>query len=90
MCYLAFIEGKFEEGEKHGQIAIKLEPLSAIDHADLAWTLLIAHKFQEALAFAKTGIELDGNSFLSHRIKGLCHIALRRYQEQLPVTLQQC
>ncbi len=65
------------------RIAIKLEPLSAIDHANLAWTLLCAHKFAEALAIAKTGIELDNYSFLSHRIAGLCYIVLQRYDEAI-------
>ena len=72
------MEGNFDEAEKHGKIAIKLEPLSAIDHADLSWTFYYAHKFEEALAFAKTGIELDANSFLSHRLAGLCYIALKQ------------
>jgi len=83
MCYLGFVEGKFDEAEEHGQIAIKLEPLSAIDHADLAWTLNMAQRFEEALAIAKTTIELDGNSFLSHRIAGLCYLALKRNDEAI-------
>jgi pentatricopeptide repeat protein len=83
MIYLGWIEGKFDEAEKQLQTSIKLEPLSAIDHADLAWTLLMARKFEEALAVAKVGIELDNNSFLSHRIAGLCYIVLHRYMEAI-------
>ena len=74
MLCLAWVEGKFDEAEKQGQIAIKLEPLSAIDYADLSWTLYTACRFEEALAFAKTGIELDANSFLSYRLAGLCYL----------------
>jgi tetratricopeptide (TPR) repeat protein len=74
---------EFDEAEDQGRVAIKLEPLSAIDHADFAWTLLMARKFEEALAIAKTGIELDNNSFLSHRIAGLCYLVLQRYDEAL-------
>jgi len=81
MAYFAFSQGKFDEAERHGRIAIKIEPLSAIDHADLSWTLYMANKFEEALTVAKTGIELDANSFLSHRLAGLCYIALKRYDE---------
>ena len=77
------MEGNFAEAEKHGKIAIKLEPLSAIDHADLSWTLYYANKFEEALSFAKTGIELDANSFLSQRMAGLCYTALKRYEEAI-------
>jgi TolB-like protein/Tfp pilus assembly protein PilF len=83
MEYLAWVEGNFEEAERQGQIAIKLEPLSAIDHADLAWTLHTASRFEEALTYANKGIELDGNSFLSHRIAGLCYIALKRFEEAI-------
>ncbi|HYK46961.1 MAG TPA: adenylate/guanylate cyclase domain-containing protein [Parafilimonas sp.] len=83
MICLGWVEGKFEEAEEQQRIAIKLEPLSAIDHADLAWTLLMAHKFEEALAIAKIGIELDNNSFLSHRVAGLAYMQLKRYEEAI-------
>lgn len=83
MLCLGWVEGKFDEAEEQAQIAIKREPLSAIDHADYAWTLLMAGKFEEGLATAKTGIELDNNSFLSHRIAGLCYIVLQRYNEAI-------
>ncbi|MGK2864947.1 MAG: adenylate/guanylate cyclase domain-containing protein [Chitinophagaceae bacterium] len=83
MLCLGWVEGKFDEAEEQARIAIKREPLSAIDHADFAWTLLMARKFDEALAIAKTGIELDNNSFLSHRIAGLCYIVLQRYNEAI-------
>lgn len=83
LILFGWIEGKFDEAEKQGQIAIKLEPLSAIDHGDLCWTVYGAGKFEEALAIAKTGIELDANSFLSWRVAGLCHLALNRYEEAI-------
>ncbi|GAA4431687.1 adenylate/guanylate cyclase domain-containing protein [Pontibacter saemangeumensis] len=83
LAYLAQVEGNFAEAERHGRIAVKLEPLSAIDHADLAWTLYYARKFEEALAFALTGVELDPYSFLSHRLAGLCYMALNRFEEAI-------
>ena len=83
MVCLAWVEGKFEEAREQCLKAIKLEPLSAIDHADLAWALYTAGKFEEALTYAKTGIELDGNSFLSHRVAGLCYMGLKRYEEAI-------
>jgi TolB-like protein/class 3 adenylate cyclase len=81
MLYHAWGLGNFEAAEKECHIAVKLEPLSAIDHADLAWTLLSASKYEAALAVAKTGIELDANSFLSHWVAGLSFIALKRFDE---------
>ena len=83
MLYLTWVEGKFDEAGKQGQLAIKLEPLSAIDHADLSWTMYTAGKFDEALAIAQTGIELDANSFLSHRLAGLSYIRLNRNEEAI-------
>jgi TolB-like protein/class 3 adenylate cyclase/Tfp pilus assembly protein PilF len=81
MTFLSWVEGNFEEAEKEGKLAISLEPLSAIDHADYAWTLYTGKKYSEALTFARKGIELDNSSFLSHRIAGLCYLALNRYEE---------
>ena len=85
MGCLAWLEGKFEEAEQHCQTAIKIDPLSAIDHADYAWVLLTAHKFEEALINAKEGIQLDANSFLSHRLAGLCYLALKRYAKAIEI-----
>ena len=87
LAYLNQVEGNFAEAEKHGKIAIRLAPLSAIDHADLSWTFYYAHRFEEALAVAKTGIELDANSFLSHRLAGLCYLALKQYEEAIDTFL---
>jgi adenylate cyclase len=83
MVQLGFVEGDFEGAEKHGHMAIKLEPLSAIDHADLAWTLHTAGRFEESLECAQIAMELDGNSFLAHRLTGLSYIALERYPEAI-------
>ncbi|HYV93393.1 MAG TPA: adenylate/guanylate cyclase domain-containing protein [Chitinophagales bacterium] len=83
MLYKAFGEGNFEEAEREGQIGIKLEPLSAIDHADLAWSRVAGSKFEDALAEARTGIELDANSFLSHWLAGIALLGLGRYEESI-------
>ncbi|WP_162054655.1 adenylate/guanylate cyclase domain-containing protein [Pontibacter pamirensis] len=83
MLYLGFVQGKFDEAVERIHIALKLEPLSAIDHADMAWTLYVAGKFEEALTYAKTGVDLDANSFLSLRIAGLCYMQLRHHDEAI-------
>ncbi len=83
MINLGFWQGKFEEAEKQGRLAIKVDPLMAINHADLAWTLYNAGRFEEALILAKTGIELDNNSFLSHRLAGLSHIELKHDEDAI-------
>jgi TolB-like protein/Flp pilus assembly protein TadD len=83
LIYLSWVEGNFEEAESQAQISTRLEPLSAIDYADLAWILHTAGRFEEALTYAQTGIEIDAHSFLSQRIAGLCYIALQRYKEAI-------
>jgi TolB-like protein/class 3 adenylate cyclase len=83
--YLAWGEGKFNEAEQQGLTAIKLEPLSAIDHADLAWVLHTAGRFEESLVYAKAGVDLDGNSFLSHRLWALCCLSLKLYQKAIEI-----
>jgi TolB-like protein/Flp pilus assembly protein TadD len=83
LIYLNFVEGNFYEAEKEGRTAIKLEPLSAIDHADLSWTLHTWGKFEEALSVAQTGIDIDNNSFISHRLAGLSYMGLKRYEEAI-------
>lgn len=83
LIYLSWVEGNFKEAEKQARISIRLEPLSAIDYADLAWILHTAGRFEEALAYTQTGIEIDNHSFLSQRVAGLCYIALQRYEEAI-------
>lgn len=85
MVCLGFFQGRFAEAEKQVRIAIKVEPLSAINHADLAWTLHTTGRFEEALAAAKTGIELDNNSFLSHRLAALSYMALNQYENAINI-----
>ncbi|MFL5738710.1 MAG: adenylate/guanylate cyclase domain-containing protein [Flavisolibacter sp.] len=81
--YLACIEGKFEEAEKHGQTGINLEPLSSICYANYSLILHCAGKFKEALEACQTGIELDANSYLCHVNAGLTQMALQRYEDAL-------
>jgi adenylate cyclase len=79
--YLACVEGKFDEAERHGETAIKLEPLSAICYANYSLSLIFAKKFKEAIAACQTGIELDANSFLCHLSAGSAYTSLQMYEE---------
>ena len=81
--YLACIEGKFDEAEKHGEIAINLEPLSAICYANYSLILHCAGKYQDALAACNTGIDLDANSFLCHINAGVTQMALQQYEASI-------
>jgi pentatricopeptide repeat protein len=81
--YLSWIEGDFAEAEKHGKIAIKLEPLSAICHAMYAAILHTGGKFEEGLAVCKIGIGLDPNSFLCYLCEGNCYSGLQQYKKAI-------
>ena len=81
--YLSWVEGDFAEAEKHGEIAIILEPLSAICYATYSHILHSAGKFKEGLIICQTGIELDPNSFLCHLDEGLCYTGLKQYENAI-------
>ncbi|MFN2438547.1 MAG: adenylate/guanylate cyclase domain-containing protein, partial [Chitinophagaceae bacterium] len=81
--YLSWIEGDFAEAQKHGELAIKLEPLSAICYGHYALILHAAGKFKEGVEICKTGIEIDPNSFLCHLSEGLCYTGLQQYEDAI-------
>lgn len=81
--YLCWVEGDFEEAERHGQMAIQLEPLSAICHVFYSLILHTAGKFKEALALSKTGIELDGSSFFCHLSEGNAYMGLQQFDDAI-------
>lgn len=81
--YLACVEGIFEEAIKHGELAIKLEPLSSICYAMQSLILHSAGRYEEALAVCKVGIELDANSFVCHLNAGRIQMALHQYEEAI-------
>jgi adenylate cyclase len=81
--YLACVEGKFDEAEKHGKIAIKLEPLSSICYGNYSLILSSAGKFNEAIAACKTGIELDANSFVCHLNAGNVYTVIQQYENAI-------
>lgn len=78
---LSWVEGKFDEAEKYGETAIKLDPLSSICYASHALILHTAKKYEKSLEVAKTSIDLDGNSFVGHLGEGLSYLGLQRYDE---------
>jgi adenylate cyclase len=83
LYYYAWGTGNFEEAEQHGLTAIKHEPLSSICYAIYSLILISAGKLEEGLVAAKTGIELDANSFLCCRAKSISLRVLKRYDEAI-------
>jgi adenylate cyclase len=90
---LAWVKGDFEQAEKQGAICIQLEPLSAVCHGIYASILLVAGKFEQALAVARTGVELDPESFLCLLYEGWatlylgqCQAAITTFERLILVT----
>ncbi|HET6767824.1 MAG TPA: adenylate/guanylate cyclase domain-containing protein [Chitinophagaceae bacterium] len=79
--YLCWIEGKFEEGERHLNIAIELEPCNAMSYINKYAVLLTAGKFEEAFITAKQGYGMDPDSVIGNRIMGLAYCDNEQYAE---------
>jgi adenylate cyclase len=78
--YLAWVKGDFDNAQKHGRKAIKLEPLSAISNGVYGAILYAAGKFDAALAVCKEGLELDAYSFLCRLYEGNAYMGMQQYE----------
>jgi len=79
--YLAWVEGNFEEAESHGEIAIKLEPLSSICYAIHSQILNTSGKYKEALEVSQKGLELEPNSYLCQLNEGNAYFSMQHYEQ---------
>jgi tetratricopeptide (TPR) repeat protein len=79
--YLAWVKHDLVAAEKHGRLAVELEPLSSICYGMYGAILHAAGKYKEAEASCNIGIELDANSYICHLYKGWCNLAMKRYDE---------
>ncbi|HET9825193.1 MAG TPA: hypothetical protein VFP87_07665, partial [Chitinophagaceae bacterium] len=82
--YLSWVEGKFEEGERHLDIAIELEPHNAMCYINKYAVVFTAGKFEEAFLIAKRGYEMDVDSLIGIRIMGLAHLYRGEFAEATP------
>jgi len=83
--FLAWAVGDFEKAEKHGKIAIELEPLSSICYGMYAPILHAQGKFHETIAVCRKGIELDPYAFTCNLYEGLANIFLGNYSKGLEI-----
>src|SRR4030095_3244836 len=81
--YLAWVRGDFFGAEKHGRIAVELEPLSPIAHGMHGSILHTAGKFTNALEGCKKGIELDAYSFNCNLFLGWSYLSTKQYKEAI-------
>ena len=91
--YLTWVEGNLTEAIRQGEIAIKLEPLSSPCFGVYSLILHTAGKYEEALAAARAGLELDAYSFLcllnegdSNRALGRIEEAIQSYEKALTIS----
>ena len=79
--YLCWIEGKIQEGERHLNTAIELEPYNAMCYINKYAVLLSAGKLEEAFITVKQGYELDPDSMIGNRIMGIAYLYNKQYAE---------
>ena len=79
--YLSWIEGNFEEGEKHLNMSIELEPHNAMCYVNNFAVVLTAGKLDDAFFSARRGYELDPDSLIGIRAMGLIHLYKKQYTE---------
>ncbi len=77
--YLSWIEGNLEEGIKHLNIAIELEPHNAMCYVNKYAVLLTMGNYEEAFQSAKQGYEMDPDSLIGNRIMGLAYLFNKQY-----------
>jgi eukaryotic-like serine/threonine-protein kinase len=80
--------GQFDEAIKEGERAIELDPFSLIINADLGTTLMLARRYDQAIAQLRRTLTLDGNFPYAHAIlgvalyhKGDLPTAIREYEK---------
>jgi adenylate cyclase len=78
--FLAWVKRDFDLAEKHGAMCVQLDPLNGVCYGTYASILLVAGKFEQALAVARTGIELDPESFLCLLYEGWATLFLGQHQ----------
>ena len=81
--FLAWIEGNFEEGIRHLDIAIALEPHNAMSYVNKYAVVLTIGKFEEAFQIARQGYEMDTDSLIGTRIMGLAYLNEKQYAEAI-------
>ena len=81
--YLSWIEGNLEEGKKHLNIAIELEPHNAMSYINKYAVLFTMGNFDEAFQSAKQGYEMDPDSLIGNRIMGLAYLFKKEYAQAI-------
>src|SRR5262249_51757143 len=80
--YLASL-GRSEEAIEEAKRTQKLDSISLIINADLAWNYYLARRYDEAIEQCRNTLELDPNFFPAHRYLGLAYEQKAMYAEAI-------
>jgi adenylate cyclase len=68
--------GDLEKAEYWERRAVELDPLFMVNHSDLAWTLLMRHKAEEALVASERSVRLDPSYSSARDVRARIFLAL--------------
>jgi TolB-like protein/class 3 adenylate cyclase/Tfp pilus assembly protein PilF len=83
--FLSWAMGNFSKAEKHGNIALRIDPLSAVVYGVYGPILHVQGKFEETIAICRKGIELDPYAFTCRLYEGWANLFLNRYESAIEI-----
>lgn len=81
--FLSWVEGNCDEAIKEADKACELEPLIPTSHNVKTIAYLCSGEYEDALRVSQAAVDLDINSFLTHKNLGESYLALKRYPEAI-------
>jgi TolB-like protein/Tfp pilus assembly protein PilF/predicted Ser/Thr protein kinase len=75
--------GRAAEGLRHSDLAVKLDPFNALNHAMRGIVLIYLKRFDDAMAAARTAISIRSDLGVSFSVMQRCYIAKGMRDEQL-------
>jgi TolB-like protein/predicted Ser/Thr protein kinase len=70
-CFYLLALGRFDEAAREMAKAIVEDPLNSFWRSRLAWILMCAERYEEAIAEARKGLEFDQTNYQTHMILAL-------------------
>ncbi|HMJ08305.1 MAG TPA: tetratricopeptide repeat protein [Pyrinomonadaceae bacterium] len=83
-CSLLGAQGRFDEADQQGRIALELDPLAPIVSGNVSRGLCHARRFDEAIALALRSLEVDPDFFFTHWVLGVAYSQTDRMNDAIP------
>jgi serine/threonine-protein kinase len=77
------LHGSFDEAQRQLAAAVELDPVSAASYAWLARNAYYAHRYHEAIGYAREALALEPHRFETHVLLGLALDASGKHDEAL-------